>query len=204
MALYGSIEAIKRILQTNPNGGGEFSADEVLRMVELQKAVSAGIEGRTGVVFGEDPAPAETIEVDGEGGSTLFLPKGIRTVTSITEGPDWSGSAWINGSLLASGTYRLNAKVSNGAYRQLIRTDGRWFGRYVIVGVWEDQAPDVPDDITYAANFVSAEIFKAQSASPHGLMGPEGALVPIRDPWKASEVQEALCRWQIGPMVWVV
>jgi hypothetical protein len=203
MALYGSVAGIKRLLQTNPDGGGSFSTDEEDRITELQAAVSALIESKTGMVFGTNPATSETIEVEGERSSTLFLPKGIRTVTSITEGPDWSGSAWVNGSLMASDTYRLNAKVNNGAYRQLIRLNGWWGGRYVIVGVWEDQVPSVPDEITYVANFVSAEIFKGQSASPHGLMGPEGAMVPIRDPWKATEVKDALCRWQIGPMMWV-
>jgi hypothetical protein len=201
MALYGSVAAIEQLLRSVTNG--TFSTDEVARITDARAMVSAVIESKTGAVFGVSPAPTETIVVDGEGGSLLFLPKGIRTVTSLAEHPDWNGTGWVNGTLLATTAFRASGKVANGAYRQLIRTDGGWFGPYVVVGVWEDQVPTVPDEITYAVNFISAEIFKAQSASPHGLMGPEGALVPIRDAFKAPEVLETIQRWSVGPCAWV-
>lgn len=200
MALYGSSAGVKDLL--NPSGNDEFSNGEESRIATLLETVSGLIESRTGAVFGAETP--ETVAVEGEGGNRLFLPKGIRSLTSIVEGPDWSSGAWVNGVALTTSAYRLESQVANGAYRTLVRMDGAWSGQYVITGVWEDRVADVPEDIHYLANYLTSEIYKKQQASPAGFVGPDGAAVPVRNTFNEPEVRAIIDRYRVGPSMWVI
>lgn len=209
MPLYGTDAAIKELLR--PTTGTAFSADESARLVNLRKWVSLAIEDRTASIFGD--STTEIVEIDGDGDSVLFLPKGLRSVTSIQENPTtWSGSAWSGGTTLATTDYRLSGRVeprtadaaSAAFYRKLLRVNGSWSGLYVVTGVWQDRYPTVPDDITYVANRVAAEVYKGENASPHGLVGPDLAMVPIRKAMEIDEIKRTLDKYTVGPALMVV
>lgn len=202
MPAYGSSEAVLEILRTND--AAEFSSDETARIGDLLLVVSLTIEQITGATFSADAITPTTRDQEGDGLPRLYLDMGLRSVTTIKEGVTWSAGQWGGGTTLTTSQYRLTGQRANGAYRVLERMDGIWYGPVVITGTWEDTYPTVPDDITYVANFVTAELFKAQQASPHGLMGPEGSAVPIRNALAIPEVKRTLDHYRVGPGVWVI
>jgi hypothetical protein len=201
MATYGSAAAVERLLESSDDD--TLTVDELARVNELLPVVSAIIETETGAMFGSNTP--ETVLVSAEAGNVLFLPKGIRTVTSIAEGPTWSGTAWTGGTQLPTTSYYVRALATSGAYRQIVRTDGGWFGDYAITGLWEDKVVTVPDDITYAANYAAAEIYKKQKAAPGRFASAGGETVLFRQfPFKDDEIKRILDRWRVGPCAWAV
>lgn len=198
MPLYGSTAGIKALLETEAS---EWPESQEARLLDFQKVVSILIEQETGATFGGDDGDI-TLAVEQYGGHLLFLPKGLRTLTSITAQPEWGLSGWTGGEVLDADTYRLPLASSNGLVRAIRRVGGvwgtNWYGTYLVTGRWEDQADTVPDDIHYLANYVSAEIFKKQQASPAGFVGPDGAVVPIRNVFKEPEVQKILDRHRVN------
>lgn len=202
MPTYGSANDVKELLRTNASA--TFSVDDAARIDDLLPVVSLAIEQITGATFHSDAVTATTRDQEGDGLPRLYLDMGLRSVTQVKEDVTWSAGAWSGGTVLTTSQYRLTGQRANGAYRILERMDGVWSGPVVITGVWEDTYTSVPVDITYIANFVAAEVFKGQQASPHGLVGPEGAMVPIRNALAAPEVKLKLDHYRVGPGVWVV
>lgn len=205
---YGSAARVKDLLS---NAGEDFTADQEARIAQLLEVVSRVIEEKTGAIFGD--ATAETVEEVAEGGRVLYLSKGLRSVTSVVENPTtWSGTAWSGGTTLAATDYRLSGRHSKRSsdatvttcYRTIERIGGAWSGRYIITGVWEDRLATVPDDVDYLASYLAAEIFKKQKASPAGFVGPDNAVVPVRNTLNEPEVKAILDRWRVGPVMWVV
>lgn len=203
MANYGSAASVKELLGPD---GGTWTAEQNNRITALLSLVSREIEHDTGAVFGS--SASETREVRGQGDETLFLDKGIRSVTSIVENPTtWTGSAWTGGTTLAATAWRFgprsvrnldSAGTQATCYRSLLRVDGSWGGLYVVTGVWEDRVSAVPDEITSIANHVTALLFKTQIASPSASIGPDGSVVPIRNAFREPEVRRALDTWRVG------
>jgi len=200
---YGSAAAVKQML--GPDAAA-YSADDEARIANLLKLASRVVEQATGTVFGD--ATAAVREVWGEGGETLALPVGIRSVTSIVEGPTtWTGSAWTGGSALATADWRfgrgvvrqVSGSASTTAYRTLLRVGGAWSGLYVVTGLWEDRLATVPDAITYAVNVMAKEQFKREMASPAGEIGPDGSVLPLRDWLREPAVRSAVAAWRVGP-----
>lgn len=205
---YGTAARVKDLLG---NEGEDFTADQESRIGQLLEVMSRVIEERTGAIFGD--ATAETVEETADGGSILYLSKGLRSVTSIVENPTtWSGTAWNGGTTLTTADYRLSGKLNKRAtdgafatcYRTIERINGGWSGRYVITGVWEDRFATVPVDIDYLASYLAAEVFKKQKASPAGFVGPDNAVVPVRNTLNEPEVKAILNRWSVGPVAWVI
>lgn len=194
---YGSVADVKELLSATDST--TFGTAETARITDLLPVVSRLIEDDTGAVFGVSTTETIVVEPDVENGPVLFLPKPIRSVTSITEHPDWVSGAWTGGTVLTTNDYRLAGPRGSGAYGQIVHMTGAWAGTYVITGVWEDKVAAVPAEITYAANFIAAEIYKAQSASPHGLLGPELAMVPIRKAFQVDEIRRILDKHRVGP-----
>lgn len=209
MANLGSLAGVQNLLAS---GGQEtWTAAANARITELLAMTSRLIEEETGCLF-NDSAP-ETIEVNGQGDGVLFLDKGLRSVTSIVENPaTWNGTAWTGGTTLATTDYRLSGKIvrqlsessASTVYRHLLRVTGWWSGLYVITGVWEDRVPDIPDWINYIANYTAAEVYKKQKASPAGFLGPDNAVVPIRNTLNEPEITRGLAAWRVGPLARVV
>ena len=198
MALYGSTSAVKAMLRADV--GSTFNADADTRLTALQKAVSAYIEGETGRTFGTG-ATSETIVVRTPGNRTiLLLPKAIRTVTSVTVAPEWDGSAWTGGQALTSADYVREQVTRTGEALALRREDYGWWPTVVVVtGTWADTDADanVPDDITYVANYLMAERFKLEQASPAGQIGPDGSVIPVRNSLKDPLVAARLDYWRV-------
>lgn len=197
MAQYGSTAGIKTLLE---NQASDWPESQESRLLQLLNVVSILIEQETGATFGG--AQDATVEVTQYGGHLLFLPKGLRSVTSITADPEWIDGAWSGGTVLETGEYRLPMLSANGLVRAIQRVGGLfgsgWYGTYLVAGRWEDQADTVPDDIHYLANYISSEIFKKQQASPAGFTGPDGSTVPIRNVFKEPEVQKILDRHRVN------
>jgi len=198
MALYGSVNAVKTMLRADV--GSTFNADADARLTALQKAVSAYIEDETGRTFGTGSV-SETVVVRAPGNRVLLLlPKAIRTVTSVVVAPEWSGSAWTGGDTLTSADYLREQITDTGEALALRRLDtGTWPTVVVIGGTWADTDGDatVPDEITYAANYLIAERFKLEQASPAGQIGPDGSVVPIRNSLKDPLVMATLDAWRV-------
>lgn len=195
MPTYGSANAVKAVLRADVSS--TFNADQESRITTLLALASQYVESQTGAQFGVSSSETLVIETGLDSGDVLYLPKGIRSVTSITENPTWSGS-WSGGSAITSATYRLSGKATGQTfYRTITRTDGGWGGLYVIVGVWEDQYPTVPDDVTWAVNTVVVELFKKQQASPAGQIGPDGSVIPLRDVFQQTEISSVIDRYRV-------
>lgn len=203
MPTYGSAAAVKTVLRADTSS--TFNADQEARITALLSLASAYVEEQTGAQFGV--STAETIAVDSslDDGEMLWLPKGIRSVSSIIESPTWNGTTWTGGTTIATSSYRLTSKVdSQSIYRTITRTDGSWSGLCVITGVWEDQYPTVPDDITWVVNNVVVELFKKQQASPAGQVGPDGSVIPLRNVFAQTEVQAVIYKYLVQRVIGAV
>lgn len=205
MPLYGSEDAIKGLVRADPTT--VLDSDETARITALRALVSRYIEDATGATFGESGPPPATRELWGQGDAALELTVGLRSVSEIRENPTtWDGTAWSGGQVLAVTAYRLrdrfdqhpSAAVEQPVYREVRRVAGVWFGLYVITGVWEDRYPSVPDDLTYAANRMAAELYRAEKASPHGTLGIDGAQVAIRNALKIPELAAVIESYRVG------
>lgn len=197
MAIYGSTAGVQDLLASQ--GINDWSEPELARIQALLPTVSAIIEHETGATFGD--AQSETLAVESYTGTgaLLYLPKGLRTLTSVTASPEWVSGAWSGGTLLTSDDYRLTSRTVDGYYRTLYSTAGYWYyGPYLVTGLWEDSSDEVPEDIHYLANYLTAEIFKKQKASPAGFVGPDGASVPVRNTFSEPEVKKILAMHRLN------
>lgn len=199
MSVYGSTAGVTDLLESQ--GTNDWSESELARIQSLLATVSALIEHDTGATFGE--AESETIAVESLcwDKPLLYLPKGLRSVASVTESPEWVSGAWSGGTALTTSQYRLASHTVDGYYRTLYRVDGWWAGTYLVTGTWEDTSEDVPEAIHYLANYLSAEIFKKQKASPAGFVGPDGATVAVRNTFNEPEVKRILDRYRVNSSV---
>lgn len=200
----GSTAGVRTYLQATE--GDAFQPADLARMDASLRMVSSVLEEKTGAAFYLDPADVEPTVKVVEGvpvGTTLYLPLGLSSVAGIVANPlTWNGTAWSNGTTLTASQYRLAGLSRSGVYRTLLGVDYAWGGRYVITGVWEDQVAGVPDDLNDLANWLAAEFYKEQKASPAGFTGPDGATVPIRDVWKTDKVKTLIDKYRVGPGMW--
>lgn len=208
MPLYGTLDGIKQLVRSAP--AMAFSVDEEARLTSLQKVASLYIENTTAAVFTVTPA-AEQREIYGQGDSLLRLCAGIRSITGVLESPDtYDGTVWSGGTAISAAAYRLQGRVDQRftgstqdyLYYDLRRVAGQWLGRYAITGVWQDQYPAVPDDITYWAQRLASELYKQEKASPHGTLGTgDGTQIAIRNALKIPEllaIQEKYTGWKVA------
>ena len=196
MALYGSIEQVKKMLR--PVETATFGADADARLTELRKVISAQIEEETGRVFGGS-ATATLRTVDGPvavADDVLLLPTPVRSVTSVaivgTNPATLPGTDWVLWMPDRRGGYHALLRIANGYWPARNGID-----RIAVTAVWGDAETggDVPDDVTYVANYLIAEHFKIEQASPAGFTGPDGATVPVSDPWKKPIVVKVLRKY---------
>jgi len=212
MALLGDLSAVERNLRAMP--ASALNADATARLEDIQKAVTAYIEERTGRTFGTVGAPESvavaaperySLTLGSHGASDLLiLPKAIRAITSVVQNPTWTGSGWTGGYTLAAASYRpaLFTSVGDAMALQLVDA-GAWYGRFVITGTWEDTDDDAttPDDITYVANLLIADLFKYEQSSTASQAGPEGQTLRLRDSTKHPVVCEILDKYQTAEML---
>ena len=197
MPLYGSVDAIKAMLRADV--GSTFNADQEARIAALRKWASFHIEQETGRTFGV-AATSQTVAVDAPGDShLLLLPKAVRTVSAVLLAPEWTGSGWTSGTPLTADDWRFAMVQRTGEALALRRVDAwYWPVLVVVTGTWEDADADatVPDEITYVANYLAAERFKVEQASPAGQIGPDGSVLPIRNALSDPLVKSTLEAWR--------
>lgn len=213
MTLYGSLDAIKAKLQ--PTVTTEWSADDDANLTSIRAAVSAAIEDELGRSFGAPVADTTVIAYAGPY-PTLVLPTRARSITSVEVGGTVDGGTVTGGTAYASSLWAHDPVDLSGNILGLRLLSGGWWGSsdaagtpltpVKIVGDFSDtdDDADVPDEITEAANFLIAETYKYQHASPAGFTGSDGATVPIRDPWKDPLVARTFAKWRVGRREWVV
>lgn len=213
MAIYGSIEAVKQMLR--PEDDSTFGDDEDDRLEAIQQAVSSALEQKLdGRTFGAPVADTTKLVYAGPF-STLLLPIPARSITSVTWNPTIAGGVITGGEAWASSLWEhtlVNRYGEIGGLRLL--SGGYWgesnaFGQPItpvkIVGDFVDSDADasVPDEITYAVNFLIAEEFKNQNAGPGGSIGPDGNVIYPRNPWKNTLVVEAMNKYRSANRVMV-
>lgn len=199
MALYGSVNAVKAMLRADV--GSTFNADADARLTALRAAVSAYIEEQTGREFGVIATETVAIRPGPRTVDLLLLPKPVRTISAVTLDPESTGTAWTGGTALPLTAFDLAMVLEDGTALAMQRTDGgTWPALVVIAANWgdADSVATVPDDITYAANYLIAERFKLEQASPAGQIGPDGSVVPIRNSLKDPLVTATVERWRLA------
>ena len=194
MALLGNVDATKRFLQAVD--GDAFTGDQETRIAETLAMVSSLIESRIGRTFAIDPLTPESVLVSSYGiTGELWLPKPVRAITGIIEATTWDGLAWSGSTVLAA-NYFLHRRDELGFYHSVKLKPGyAWNGDYLVTGTWHDINGAVPADLAYVANYVTAEIFKKQNASPAGYAGPDGTVVLFRDALNEPEIKAILAKY---------
>lgn len=203
MALYGDTAQVKKMLR--PVETAAFGADADARLTELQKVVSLLIEEKTGRIFG-GAAVAVARTVDGpvaESDDVLLLPSPVRSVSAVAITGNSPATLTAYDPATKLGDYLLWMPGRQGDYHALRRVQNGWWparngiDRVNVTAVWSDTESGgaVPADVTYVANYLIAELFKAEQASPAGFTGPDGATVPIRNPWTQETVKTVLRKY---------
>lgn len=184
---YGNTAAIKALLKASQ--GTTFTADNSARLDDLNVTVSLIVEDKLGRTFGATAADS-TVLFWSANSDVLILPKPIRTITTVTVGGTVTGTTMTGGSVLNT-TYWTPAitNLQTGDISALRLLSGGYWGAGVpvtITGQWAatDADATVPADLVYAVNYLVAERFKIEQASPAGFTGPDGTTIPIRDPFK--------------------
>lgn len=202
MALYGSNAQTQKMIRGTPEI--QLGTDFDSRFQGIQAAVSRIIERKTGRAFGGGAALPESRLIYAGPYTSLLLEVPARTITSIQRYGQWTGTAYTGGITLAGIDWIpdpvdvdgliLGARLAYGGAWGISDNYGRPATPIYITGTWSDQPAEAeaPADITYVANYVIAEIFKAEQASPAGFVGPDGTVTPIRNPWRNETVNQIL------------
>lgn len=197
MADYGDIAKVRMLLRAAPNA--TLNADAEARLVDLQKVISRWIEHETGRTFGT-AADSASIVVSGDGSDILVLPSPAKTVTAVSFDPSYAAGVWTDGTAIDAGSYVLDFINAAGEALALRALSGVWSGPYLVTGTFAgDDYPTVPDDITYLANYLIAEQFKREQMTPAGLQGPDGAIVPMRNPYTDPLVKSIVAAYSTRP-----
>lgn len=209
---YGSIARVKQQLQ--PTVTSAWTTDQDAVLADIQHSVSAGIEREVGRTFG---APVtDTTQTFWAGcDPVLIFDRPARTITSVTVGGTVSNTTVTGGSLLPPTSWipYPSAPVQGLVYglRLLSGSDwgvsdgaGRPLTPVVVTADFADSDDDaaVPDDVTDVANYLIAETFKYRGASPAGFVGPDGSVIPIRNPWNDPLVKRVFDAYRIRQAAW--
>jgi len=207
MPLYGSLVLVKQMLA--PTMTPDWTADQDAHLASIQSSVSAAIENDLGRTFG---APvSDTTELFFAGSNeVLVFDRAARAVTSVTVGGSVDGRTVTGGTPYASTAWTPYPYDIGRALIYGLRLnaggwgaddpDGRPCTPVVVVGDFSDTDADsaVPDDLSDVANFLIAETFKYRGATPAGFIGPDGTVVPIRNPWNDPLVKRTLDAYRVG------
>lgn len=208
MPLYGSIATVKQMLQ--PTVASPWTADQEAHLAGIQASVSAAIEADLGRTFGAPVADTTELFFAGSNAVVLF-DRTARAVTSVAVGGTLDGRTVTGGTPLASTGWTpypydggrgliYGLRLLGGAGWGSDDPRGRPATPVVVVGDFSDADADavVPEDLTDVANFLIAETFKYRGASPAGFVGPDGTVVPIRNPWNDPLVKRTLDAYRVG------
>lgn len=214
MPTYGDLEHCAKMLRATETWN--LGDDITDRLEVIQAAVSLQLEDACGRTWGEPATDTSVLQWVGPF-DTLVLNTPARSITSITTG------GTVSGSTMTGGTETLAADLAN----RYVSSDGLiyaisnavsdpWpshvnYGGYtartpvLITGDFADSDDDaeVPADVSYAAEYLITELFKQENASPAGFTGPDGSVMPVRNPWKSETVTRVIAKYSLRrqPMV---
>ena len=165
----------------------------IARVEQLENGIAATIDSKTGRTFGTAPVADERTVTGAGRSSRLILQSGVTSVTAVEEFGTWDGVDWANPTVLTSDEYALALVQPDGLAWALDRVDGTAWGLTRVTALWGDQgAETVPVDIQQAANFLTVDEYRMRTSSPAGEIGPEGLVVPVRNPWNYTMVKAAI------------
>jgi hypothetical protein len=220
MAGYGDVDEVMRQLERT-EGSADYAA-VLARVTELNESLSRNFDQkvrRTGTAsetrtinvgpalgsFWFYPVGWPVAYATGPYAGTIVLPWPVLTVSAIAEGGTWDGAAWDDGTTLAATDYRLAGGDAARGYYRIDRLLGPgWAGPTRITGTWLDApwtAATVPADVVEALTFLVVHHFREDQMSPAGVVGPDGAQVPTRNPWNYGRVVEAINRHRVYEVV---
>jgi hypothetical protein len=195
---YGDSVHIRQLL----NLVEDVSPSTAERIDALNATVSSIVEDELGRSFGAT-ATDTTVLFWAENSDVLVLPRPLRTITTVTYGGIVTGSTMTGGSVLTTDYWTPSIVDQDGLIYALRMLSGVWWGVGVpvtITGQWAatDADASVPDDLVYAVDYLVAEHFKIEQASPAGFTGPDGSTVPIRNPWKADIWLKVKAKYEVS------
>lgn len=216
MAAYADLVRVRRLLLLN---GADQAEDEDItaELTALNAALSATFEGKVGrrwLAPTEDPPEPETrvvaLHPDYLRHVTPWaylvpLPgPGITSLTSVTAGALWDGTEYVGGDVAPASYVAPIWPDPIGVYLGLALSwqwGWAWTSPLLVTGTWADVPVTVPDDVVDAVTFLVVEEWKAEHASPTGQSGPDGQVVPTRNPWKFERVRSAIDRYSLRERV---
>ncbi len=183
MTLYGDLDHVKRMLR--PDDSTSFNAADDARLTLIQAAVSSTLEQRMGRKFGAPVVDTTHLLYAGRS-SVVLLPVPARAITSVTVDGTLINAAWYVADPVDFATGLIwGLRLVSGSLWGWMDAFNRPTTPVSIVGDFTDSDNDavIPDDVQYIANYLIAERYKVEGASPAGFTGPDGAVVPIRNAW---------------------
>lgn len=209
MPLYGDPAHVLKMLRATP--GWDLGTDVDDRLAAIQASVSLALEDKCGRTWGE-PDAVDVSRLQWVGPySMLVLDIPAISITSITTGGTVSGSTMTGGSVTAGADLANRLVDRDGLITAISYGDTGWdiYGdhnaslaaRYPVVVTGRfgnaDNDATVPADVEYAANYLMLHEFRQESASPAGFTGPDGAVMPIRNPWKDEQVTRVIDKYSL-------
>lgn len=211
MALYGDQTTVEKFLRGTPSI--TLNADFAARFASIRVLVSSTLEEMIGRSFGGGPAVPSARIVYAGAASSLLLPIPARSITGISVLGTWDGTTYLGGVALTAADWVADPidKYGNILALRLGSALG-WgigdrFGQPLtpiqITGTWTDETGEatVPDDLTEAANYIITERYKQAQASPAGFTGPNGEIIPLRNPFSDPMVQRVIAKYRVYPTI---
>ena len=211
MALLGDLAVVRQMIRADPSWAS--SADTDARLTLIQKAVTAALEEKCGRTWGTPVADTSHLLWAGAG-DALVLPRPARSITAIQVGGTVVGNTMTGGTTyLAAALQNIITNEDGLVYAVAANATGTgWWGTaywsttyrgydalypVLVTGDFGDSDAGVviPDDLTYAATYLIVSQLKIENASPAGFVGPDGATVPVTNPWKSPLVMSVVDKY---------
>ena len=173
------------------------------RLVRLENGLADTFDQKIGRSFGVAPEAETRLIGQAQTGPRLILPVAIRSVTTVETNGSWDGASWADSTVVDAADYRLALREGgDDRWWAIDSLAGAWPAIVRITGVWDDQPQaTVPDDVREALTFITCDEWRTRNASPAGEIGPEGLVIPVRNPWRFEAVQAAIERHRLVRLV---
>ena len=207
MTAYGDDNTVATMLEPSTNSG--FSEVLTTRIAAMREVVSRLIDEETGRSWGT-AGTSETRVIRSNGavyGELLILPAPARSISAITVNVTDEAGVISGGTVLESSQWTTGLTDANG---NITAIQVGWFGNWsypfgypgttTVTGIWADTGADtdIPAEINWACNYITAKSIAEEQASPAGFVGSDGAVVPIRNPWSDPKVKKILRKYELA------
>ena len=213
MTAYGDDNTVATMLEPSTNSG--FSEVLTTRIAAMREVVSRLIDEETGRSWGTaGTSETRTYRTYHDNGGMLMLDAPARTITAITVGVTDEAGIISGGTVLESNQWTVGLTDAEGNITAINMGLSSWYGfRYptawpygygygtiTVTGIWADTGvdTDIPAEINWACNYITAKSIAEEQASPAGFVGSDGAVVPIRNPWSDPKVKKILRKYELA------